>query len=100
MMGKHTVGPWSTKELANYAQPGWVVTWPDTSKPGVHNRRLDYNGSFTEADARLIAAAPELLEALEDAIHYIAAIMEATEGDKISRSFLMSMTAIKKARGE
>lgn len=31
-------------------------------------RRLDYQGNFTSADAALIAAAPELLAALEEVI--------------------------------
>lgn len=62
MEAKHTPGPWRTKQLANYEEPGWVVLWPD--KGGTHMRRIDYRGNFTEQDARLIAAAPELLEAL------------------------------------
>jgi hypothetical protein len=58
-----------------------VILWPDTSKPGVHYRRLDSNGGFLEEDAHLIAAAPELrstamdtlslIENLADNIRYI-----------------------------
>ena len=61
----HTQGTWIAKELATYEQPGWVVLWSDRTKGGLNMRRLDSKGSFTEADARLIAAAPELLEALQ-----------------------------------
>lgn len=63
MAAKHTPGPWRAKRLATYEEPGWVVLWPD--KNGTHMRRLDYSGNFTSADAALIAAAPELLEALQ-----------------------------------
>ena len=62
---KPTEGPWTAKRMATYDQPGWVVLWSDRTKGGLHMRRLDSKGSFTEADARLIAAAPELLEALQ-----------------------------------
>jgi len=41
--------------LANYADPGWVILWPD--KGGSHLRRLDSSGNFIEEDARLIAEA-------------------------------------------
>lgn len=62
----HTQGPWLPRRLATYAEPGWAVFWTDTSRSGAHVRRVDYKGSFTEADARLIAAAPEMLKALRD----------------------------------
>ena len=55
MSSTPTPGPWRAKQLGSYAQPGWVVLWPD--KGGTHMRRLDYQGNFTEQDARLIAAA-------------------------------------------
>lgn len=58
-----TKGPWTAKHVGTYSQPGHVVLWPD--KGGTHMRRLDYQGSFTAADAAVIAAAPELLDACE-----------------------------------
>lgn len=58
---EHTPGPWRAKRLATYEEPGHVVLWPD--KGGTHMRRLDYKGNFLAADARLIAASPELLAA-------------------------------------
>lgn len=65
-MNELTKGPWKAKRLATYQEPGWVVLWPD--KGGTHMRRLDSNGNFTGPDAALIAAAPELLEALKDCV--------------------------------
>lgn len=62
---RHTPGPWRANKVAvNPQAGGYVVLWPDTSKPGVHHRRLDYRGEFLAADATLMAAAPDLLEAL------------------------------------
>lgn len=52
---KPTAGPWTPRRLANYADPGWVILWPD--KGGSHLRRLDSSGNFIEEDARLIAEA-------------------------------------------
>ncbi|MBU2836959.1 hypothetical protein HF670_11930 [Acidithiobacillus thiooxidans] len=59
IMKSHTTGPWQAKRLG--AHDAWVVLWPD--KGGEYMRRLDDKGQFTEADAKLIAALPELLEA-------------------------------------
>ena len=38
----------------------WVLVYPNTSKPGVHMRRVDAGGHFTEADARAIVTAMSL----------------------------------------
>lgn len=70
-MANHTKGPWKAKRLSTYQDPGWVVLWPD--KGGAHMRRLDSAGNFTGPDAALIAAAPELLEALRDIIEWFDA---------------------------
>ena len=56
----HTPAPWHFKKLVmNYG--GHVVMF--TSQNGQRTHRLDCAGEFKEADARLIAAAPELLAA-------------------------------------
>lgn len=54
MQTKHTLGPWTVSGLDIYAPA------PANVRP--HVARVIYGG---RADARLIAAAPELLEALQ-----------------------------------
>lgn len=85
---KHTDGPWAAKKLSGgYAEPGWVVLWPDKSKPGVHMRRIDWQGQMTEADAKLVAAAPELLQALRDALKALDSIgAEMTVGERFTNA--------------
>lgn len=89
-MQQHTPGPWKAKHLATYQEPGWVVLWPD--KGSTHMRRLDYKGSFTEADARLIAVAPELLSELK-------AIVEGFTGTEYEHVFDDARALLAKAMG-
>ena len=58
----HTPAPWHFKKLAMH-DGGHVVMFTDQN--GQRTHRLDCAGEFKEADARLIAAAPQLLEALQ-----------------------------------
>ena len=58
----HTAAPWHFKKLAMH-DGGHVVMF--TAQNGQRTHRLDCAGEFKEADARLIAAAPQLLEALQ-----------------------------------
>lgn len=55
MSNGHTPGPWSFRGC----EGGWAIDFNEDQEQVV-----DY--VYEEADARLIAAAPELLEALED----------------------------------
>ena len=74
-MTNHTPGPWIAKERhANYRD--WVVL----AETACGQRRVDgKDGTFSEADARLIAAAPDLLFALE----WLSS-PEAIEGDGVN----------------
>jgi hypothetical protein len=54
---KHTPGPWDP-----FTQPSFSGWW--AVRDNNWNEIGSGDGGFTEADARLIAAAPELLEAL------------------------------------
>lgn len=58
-------GKWTWKQVGSFNAPGCAVFWPDTSKGGVHYRRLDSGGGMEQADAELIAAChPETIRAL------------------------------------
>lgn len=71
-MSKHTPGPWKA-----HFQEAYFVTGPDLGRVammmnlkgayGLGGRR---SGDESAANARLIAAAPELLEALREAADY------------------------------
>lgn len=64
---RHTPGPW--KDGPVFQREDRAIFWTDDGKPGRWQRRLDdKQGHFSAADARLIAAAPELLAALENLI--------------------------------
>lgn len=79
-MSKHTPGPWE------YRGHAWVQTADDKKTP-IANFNFY---AATEANARLIAAAPELLEACKVALGIIGF---GAEHDQIS-------AAIAKATGE
>ena len=62
-----TPGPWHCKALYD-AGDRYQVFWADGPS---RVRRLDKWSSYTHADASLIAAAPDLLEAAKDALRYL-----------------------------
>ena len=92
---KLTPGPWTAKELSGYQRTGFVVLWPDTSKGGIYERRLDDSGRFTEHEAKLIAAAPELLQALTNLVGL--ARLGAARIDKYHAALAVADAAILKA---
>ncbi|MHA3905189.1 hypothetical protein ACTPOE_16915 [Castellaniella sp. WN] len=58
-------GKWTWKQVGSFNTPGCAVIWPDTSKGGIHYRRLDSGGGMEQVDAGYIAAAhPETIRAL------------------------------------
>ena len=69
MSAKHTPGPWDV------VVRGWRSTFTITHPPfGVLGEVAEV---YQEADARLIAAAPDLLEALREAVIEIASVAGA-----------------------
>lgn len=62
-MSKHTPGPWSFAPPADKSDPGGLAV---EGKDGAFI--ADLWGDNQVADARLIAAAPEMLEALNEAV--------------------------------
>ena len=83
-MNEHTLGPWRpvTDGIRHWVEIDGVIVMV-----------MNYRNKQAQANARLISAAPELLEALKNAIEIIegtgldasiqrAAIVKATEEDK------------------
>ena len=74
-----TPGKWTWKQVGSFNTPGCAVFWPDTSKGGVHYRRLDSGGRMLEADANFVAAANpavvlELVRRLREADGHVTAL--------------------------
>jgi hypothetical protein len=97
----HTPGPWRTDRndihsgqisvVHHCVGNDWVEVWsPDA---------IAADQKEMEANARLIAAAPELLEALEELYHLID---DAHDGDRVFTLELAqkAKAAIEKARGQ
>src|SRR5262245_18393193 len=99
----HTPGPWRySLGDGHYAgQADWAIS-TDTDSPeisGVAHNIIDEN------DARLIAAAPDLLAALKaslDALHYIATLDSAPKATRqlAERDLAKASAAIAKAEGK
>jgi hypothetical protein len=65
---KHTPGPWTFEGAEIYGDTRYVARVYDWHNPNCDPRYHDINGALKaegEANARLIAAAPELLEACQ-----------------------------------
>jgi hypothetical protein len=96
-MSKHTPGPWKAKK--------WVGTDPydDPDRPFVEVGNVHWSPKNWKpaaaikqtANARLIAAAPELLEALENLLK-----VHEGEGGTQHNAADMARAAIAKAKGE
>lgn len=87
-MTKYTPGPWIAYD---FAADWWVANPEDDSGPML---RVGSDHDRREANARLIAAAPELLEALE------LLLREEERGTVCEIDRQTARTAIAKATGE
>ena len=88
-MSKHTSGPWTVRNIAS--KDAYVGPAADGGAPNVAiiPKRITRSNDEQQANARLIAAAPELLEALQQALPQL-----------IGRAYLDARAAIAKATGE
>ena len=82
MSEKHTPGPWeavrSSSDLDEWA--GWRIKQPGSGLCDVaYVDDADAGPPVAEADARLIAAAPDLLAALEELYGWAAPLPEGME---------------------
>ena len=98
-MMTHTPGPWFVSMKPDWDEDGWMGVGVYDCDGGVYAVVDDEPETiarpFCEADARLIAAAPEMLEALERLVE--AAGPQMVEPD-LALEF--ARTVIRKARGE
>lgn len=111
----HTPGPWeyvpSNKNHGPYVSglfggdiaDCYVMSQPSlpSRANGGESKPIHFMGEQADANARLIAAAPELLEALESALNELWADRHSHQ-DRISfeRDFASEFAAIAKARGQ
>ncbi len=101
-MSKHTPGPWIVLTQGTGVSIAQDEEHPD--RAGGHRIAKMHSGKPTiHTDAALIAAAPDLLEALEasDAIVTIlAGASGETEHSMVKRTAELTAAAIAKARGQ
>ena len=97
---KHTPGPWKFEELTAQDGDGYILTEGDevviVHHGGAYSKGLQRDEVL--ANARLIAAAPDLLEALEDAREELEWYETELAGECYNNPKLNA--AIAKARGE
>ena len=92
-MSKYTQGPWNVRRQNPSPTTGeWMIAG---AKPGYLAEVRDCGSGNVEANARLIAAAPELLEALQNLLK----VHEGIGGTKYHAGDI-ARAAIAKATGE
>jgi hypothetical protein len=85
-MSKHTPGPWCMESFFH----GQYDVYSEVTDDFISG------GTISEADARLIAAAPDLLEALEKVVSFV----DAGQGTWTVEEQQKARAAIAKAKGE
>jgi sialic acid synthase SpsE len=106
-MSKHTPGPWIGAgpsfgdPLPRYTTDIYTE-WEDENGEVISICELPFNhhDDENEANALLIAAAPDLLEALKLCLPYVRAAMQSTGGMAEYKAELAADAAIAKAEGE
>jgi hypothetical protein len=97
---KHTPGPWGCIDTSNHAHDYRLIK-PDGSPLPLHVEANDH--SEQRANARLIAAAPDLLEALQEITSDYADrfdLDDPSTNPGIKSSIEQARAAISKATGE
>lgn len=102
MEAKHTPGPWFIKETGQWPETNhWMGIYSENKKT-YWIAKVEGWGEEAEANARLMSAAPEMLEALET-------LLSAKEMKEIGaqeypatkeKAWNMARAAITKAKGE
>jgi hypothetical protein len=97
MEAKHTPGPWTVSEEwdGTSIKAGQFHVTHTIQSCGFHEPEVDK--AVTQANARLIAAAPELLQAAKDFVEWFEC---SRIGDKPIAEWSHARAAIAKATGE
>lgn len=98
---KHTPGPW---ELSEGNTSLWAKSpWNARVRIAEIKRHSPMNGIDSDANARLIAASPELLEALEKTVTWLKHLADreetVKEGGPVLETIREAREAIAKATG-
>ncbi len=94
-MSKHTQGPWKYGIELSSRSKEWLISFDAGYRGrGIGIAETKAGSGQEEANARLISAAPELLDALEEAVCALEVCGKDYRATEIARS------AIAKAKGE
>jgi len=94
MMSKHTQGEWIARPDPSGSVNDWCIGLNDDVSP------VDLVAVCHERDARLIAAAPDLLRAAQQAEADMAWAEAAVHGTNFQSALILLRAAIAKATGE
>ena len=101
MSAQHTPGPWKFGKELGARNGVWLVSFDAGSKGrGIAIAETRTGPGSEEANARLIAAAPELLAALETAYMALIGYLPAHRNDVTDAAIGAARAAITKATGE
>ncbi len=98
---KHTPGPWKARDCFTNGQPvEYAIETRDAWLASVHitGPKNGFDCEEAEANARLIAAAPELLEALKKVLPLVESLV--LDGEPYMNEQEEARDAIAKATGE
>src|SRR5690349_14596076 len=104
----HTPGPWEYRDVAIYSTVA-LMDWADPQNPSPRDYVMvvDLTSAMSgnsEADARLIAAAPDLLKALRGCLNPLELFAEGDRSDAARRDAAkraqIALAAIAKAEGK
>lgn len=117
MDAKHTPGPWNLESHVDHQTLDFAVSdtgrltdysvYPPKGRMPIASIQHAFNGKRTAANARLIAAAPDLLDALKELLSWcdgrrfgIDALSKTCNEFVLNRDFEAAYSAIAKATGK